>query len=254
MLLAKLSQQESFPDAYVAFQLGKSISKPANLAALKLFIASDGLIRIGGRLGHSLLPSEQRHPVLLHHQSRYSRLLVQDIHANALHAGPSTMMAIMAEHYHILGARRLVKSLSQQCIRCQKAYCKTSAQMMGQLLADRTRPSPPFHVIGIDFAGPFLTRRGNPHKPVKIKSYVCLFVCFSTQSIHLELCSETTTSCMMAALTRFVARRGLPAKIQTDNGSNFLGASRELAQCYNLLASSEFQDAASRLHSSQRVE
>ena len=254
VLLAKLSQQESFPDAYVALQLGKSVSKPANLAALKLFIASDGLIRIGGRLGHSMLPSEQRHPVLLHHQSRYSRLLVQDIHANALHAGPSTMMAIMAEHYHILGARRIVKSLSQQCIRCQKAYCKTSAQMMGQLPADRTRPSPPFHVTGIDFAGPFLTRRGNPRKPVKIKSYACLFVCFSTRSIHLELCSEMTTSCMMAALTRFVARRGLPAKIQTDNGSNFLGASRELAQCYNLLASSEFQDAASRLHSSQRVE
>ena len=158
--------------------------------------------------------------MLLHHQSRYSRLLVEDIYANALHAGPSTMMAIMAEYYYLLGARRLVRSLSQQCIRCQKAYCKISAQMMEQLPADRTRPAPPFHVTGIDFAGPLITRRENPRKPVKFKSYACLFVCSSTRSIHLELCSEMTTKCTMEALTRFVARRGLPAKIQTDNGSN----------------------------------
>ena len=55
-------------------------------------------------------------------------------------------------------------------------------------------------------------------------------------------------------MTRLVARQGLSAKIQTGNGSNFLGESRELAQCYNLHTSGEFQDAASHLHSSQRVE
>jgi len=99
------------------------------------------------------------------------------------------------------------------------------------------------------FCWPIPYQKGNLHKPVNIKSCVCLFVCCRTQSIHLDLCSEIATSCMMAALTRFGAKRGLPAKIQMDNGSNFLGASRELAQCYNLLASAEFHDAATRLHS-----
>ena len=112
ILLVRLSQQESFPEEYAVLQRRRAIMKPANLAALQLFLAPDGLIRIGGRLGHSLLPSEQRHPILLHHRSGYAKLLVQDVHVNASHACPSTMMAILADSYHLLGARRLVKSHS----------------------------------------------------------------------------------------------------------------------------------------------
>ena len=164
------------------------------------------------------------------------------------------MMAILADSYHLLGARRLVKSHSQHCITCQKAYCRTSSQLMGQLPADRSRLSPPFFCTGIDFAGPFTTKRGNPRKPVKLKSYVCVFTCFSTKDVHFELCSELTTNCMLASLTRFVARRGLPGKLFTDNGTNFVGAAREINQCFQLLPSYDFQDEVTKTLHADRLE
>ena len=53
---------------------------------------------------------------------------------------------------------------------------------MGQLPSARVNPSPPFAKTGMDFAGPFLLKNGHTRKPVIIKSYVCIFVCFSTKA------------------------------------------------------------------------
>ena len=181
------------------------------------------------------------------------KLLIQDLHISGAHAGSSTMMAILAESYHLLGARRLLKSLSQHCVKCQWAYCRTSSQLMGQLPAERSRPSSPLFCTRIDFARPFSTKR-SPRRPVKLKSYVCVFTCFCARSVHCEVCSELTTSCMLAALTRFVAHRGLPGKIFTDNGTNFIGKAREIAQCFKLLSSSELQDKLAKSLNADQLE
>ena len=60
------------------------------------------------------------------------------------------------------------------------------------------------------------------------KAYVCLFICLATKAIHLELVSDLTTDCFLATLKRFIARRGKPTTILSDNGSNFVGASARL--------------------------
>ena len=45
-----------------------------------------------------------------------------------------------------------------------------------------------------------------------VKSYVAVFVCFSSKAIHLELVSDLTTDAFMASLKRFIARRVLFAQ------------------------------------------
>ena len=57
----------------------------------------------------------------------------------------------------------------------------------------------------------------------------------------------------MAALTQFVARRGLPHSVYSNSGTNFVGASRELADFYNLLNSKGFQKVVSNLAKSKRI-
>ena len=52
-----------------------------------------------------------------------------------------------------------------------------------------------------------------------------------------------TTEAFIAALERFISRRGLPLHLHSDNGSNFLGAKNELAEYYKLMNSKETQNA-----------
>ena len=65
------------------------------------------------------------------------------------------------------------------------------------------------------------------------KWYVCVFVCFTTKAIHLEAVSDMTTKCFMAAFNRFVGHRGYPAQVFSDNGRNFVGAAKAIAQDYH---------------------
>ncbi|XP_035209891.1 uncharacterized protein LOC118184340 [Stegodyphus dumicola] len=60
--------------------------------------------------------------------------------------------------------------------------------------------------------------------------YVSIFVCFSTKAVHLELVSDLSTSTFLAALKRFITRRGKPSKISSDCATNFKGASKELKE------------------------
>jgi len=92
---------------------------------------------------------------------------------------------------------------------------------MGLLPTSRTTPAPPFSSTGVDFGGPFLTRKGYTRKPTMVKTYACIFICFATKAVHIELCLDLTTNEFMAALRRFCSRRGTPSKIYSDNGTNF---------------------------------
>ena len=113
---------------------------------------------------------------------------------------------------------------------------------MGQLPADRVHPAPPFAVVGLDFAGPFLCKRGNPRKPVLVKTYACLFVCFSTKAVHIELVSDLTSKAFLACFTRFTGYRGCPSTIYSDNGTNFKGAWAELQEMQKLIHDDSTQE------------
>ncbi|GFX28503.1 integrase catalytic domain-containing protein [Trichonephila clavipes] len=47
-------------------------------------------------------------------------------------------------------------------------------------------------------------------------------------TVHIELVSDLTSQAFIAALKRFMARRGKCAKLFSDNGKNFVGASNEI--------------------------
>lgn len=69
--------------------------------------------------------------------------------------------------------------------------------------------------------------------PTITKAYVCVFVCFVTRAIHLELVSDASTRQFVQALRRFISRRGPVAQMWSDNGTNFVGANNYLRQIYD---------------------
>lgn len=113
---------------------------------------------------------------------------------------------------------------------------------MGNLPSVRCTPSRPFLNSGMDFAGPYTLKNPVGRAPKTYKGYICLFVCMSTKAVHLEAVSSLSTSSFIIALRRFVARRGVPADVFSDNGTNFVGAEKEIL---TLLRSREHQQQLS---------
>lgn len=72
-------------------------------------------------------------------------------------------------------------------------------------------------------------------------------MCFATKAVHIEIVSDLTTDSFLACLKRFIARRGMPNSMYSDNGTTFVGASRQLSEMYkNFLNKKETQRTISQ--------
>ncbi|XP_011859522.1 PREDICTED: uncharacterized protein LOC105557008 [Vollenhovia emeryi] len=112
---------------------------------------------------------------------------------------------------------------------------------MGDLPANRVRPSRPFSYAGVNYAGPIFIREGKRRNAQNIKTYIAVFVCFATKAVHLELVGDLTTDSFLGALKRFLSRRGKAITLYSDNGTAFVGAARELKEIHQFLSQDDVQ-------------
>ena len=87
-----------------------------------------------------------------------------------------------------------------------------------------------------------------------MKLYICVFVSLTVKAVHLEVVSDLTTEAFIACLRRFIARRGKPSLIWSDNGTNFIGAANEIKQLTQFLNQRATQGSISDFLSSQMIE
>ena len=153
------------------------------------------------------------------------------------------LLAHTGQEVYVPGAKRLARGVSQNCLVCKKAAPRPYQQKMGQLPAPRVTKVLPFVHTGVDFAGPFILRYGNPRKPDTCKAYLSIFVCLTTKLVHIEVVSSASTGAFTAALKRICCRAGKPSHIYSDNGSNFIGARNQLKELYQFLDSTEAKTA-----------
>ena len=231
----KVAQNEHFHDDIERLKAKEALLNKSRLLSLCPFVDKHGLLRVGGRLGLSNLPYRKRHPALLPRKHELTRLIIIFEHRINLHAGPQDLQAALRQRYWIIGARDLVRHIVHKCVLCRKRRAELIQQLMGMLPIERTMLSRPFLNTGVDYAGPLLIKT-RPRGPSQ-KCWVALFVCFAVKAIHLELVTSASTPAFLAALRRFIARRGKPSNMYSDNGSNFLGANRELRELKLLLDS-----------------
>ena len=60
------------------------------------------------------------------------------------------------------------------------------------------------------------------------KRWSATFICLNSRAVHLGVATSLETDCFINIFRRFINRRGLPKCIYSDNGSNFVGAEREI--------------------------
>ena len=91
---------------------------------------------------------------------------------------------------------------------------------------------PPFTFVGLDYAGPLYIKTETA-EPKKV--WICLLTCCDLRAIHLELVVDLTAQAFIRTFQRFVARRGLPSKLVSDNSKTFKSASNDIAKIMNHL-------------------
>lgn len=227
--LLKLAQLDSFSEEITLLTKNKCLPAKHKFSSLSPFLDNNDIMRVGGRLKFTTLEVNVKHPILLSSKHPLTKLIFQWQHVKLLHAGPQLLLATIRQTFWPIGGRNLARKIVKNCLTCFKFNPSFASYPMSNLPDIRVKPSLPFQFTGIDFAGPFPLKNKIGRGSILIKCYICVFVCFSTKSIHLELVGNLSTECFLSCLKRFTSRRGLPSDIFSDNGSTFIGARNELS-------------------------
>ncbi|XP_077275741.1 uncharacterized protein LOC143904736 [Temnothorax americanus] len=202
--LIRLTQANHFSRDLTTLRQGCSRSLSNCLVKLNPFLDARGLLRVGGRIKHAVLPYDERHPVVLPGASHFTQLIVEACHRRH-------------------NARRSPNDVEHE----------------SAALLDPARPSPgetsdpPLRYLRALAGGNFATANGQSSPRESrgqraYKAFISVFVCLVTRAVHLEVVSDYTAVAFLAALRRFTSRRGLCSSLHNDCGTNFVGADKQL--------------------------
>ena len=80
----------------------------------------------------------------------------------------------------------------------------------------------------------------------KVKRYVLLFTCLVTRAVHLEWTATLDTNSFLMAFQRFADRRGYPAVVYSDNGTQIVAGDKEIKECLDNWNQEKINGAMSR--------
>ena len=190
-----------------------------------------GLIRVGGRLQNAPLNFDLKHQIILPKDHPFTRSLIRHFHLVNYHVGAQTLNAIIRRRYWIVKGKTTINSEIAKCIHCFSRNPKLQQQLMGHLPVHRihANSTEAFVVTGVDCAGPFIATHGTRGRHT-YKIYLVVFICLYTKAVHLDVITNLTTKGFLNVFKRFIATRGKPKVMYSDNGLNFVGASRVIAE------------------------
>ncbi|XP_022838073.1 uncharacterized protein LOC111365109 [Spodoptera litura] len=243
----KIVQDVKFHEDIRDLKEKNKVRNTSRLKTLNPYLDTKMILRVGGRLQNAnYLDLDRLHPIVLDDKNPLTFLLVADAHKKTLHGGVHLMLNYLRSRYWILKVKGLVKTYIHKCFVCAKLNARSRTQQMGELPKVRVTPARPFLHSGVDFAGPYdvLMSKGRGAKTKK--SYISIFICMSTRAVHLELVGDLSSEAFIAAYRRFVSRRGRCSDLWSDQGRNFVGANKLLAEAFKE-ANFEFGDQISSL-------
>lgn len=164
-----------------------------------------------------------------------------------MHAGAQATTGEIRQKFWPLSARSSTRKIIKNCTTCFRANPINSQARMGDLPERRVQPSRSFSTCGVDYGGPLYIKEGKRRNAKLTKTYIALFVCFITKATHIELVSDLSSEAFINALKRFMAKRGKPVHIYSDNGTNFVGAARELQELHKLFQNKQYKFRLERL-------
>lgn len=239
LAIIRYCQQQRFQDEISSLLSERTVSRQSSIYKLDP-ILEDGLLRVGGRLSKGAMPLEVKHPLILSKEQHISMLILKDIHQLLGHSGRNHTLSALRRKFWITSANSAVRKIISKCSFCRRFNGKAMEQKMADLPKERISPDlPPFTNVGVDYFGPVEVRKGR----TTYKRYGVIFTCLASRAVHLEVANSLETDACINALRRFISRRGQVVHIRSDNGTNFVGAERELREALAALNHEQIQGA-----------
>ncbi|UYV60908.1 hypothetical protein LAZ67_1002751 [Cordylochernes scorpioides] len=163
---------------------------------LHAFQDKEGLWRVKTRIVNRNDDELFRLPILIPTNHPVTELIVKSVHEKMYLCGAQTLRSVLREKFWIPKARQLVRHVIHKCPRCRRFEAKR---------------------VDVPEASTFISERWTEG-----------LVRHLHLAVHLELVTSLSTEALVGAVERFVARRGCPAVIYSDNGTNLVGLRNEL--------------------------
>ena len=135
-----------------------------------------------------------------------------------------TLNEIRTSGFWIVCANSATCKFIHYCVVCRSLRGKLGEQKVAELSFDRLQEEPPFTYCGDDLLGPFVIWS----KREDLKRYGVMFTCLCSRAVHIEVAHSLDIDSFLLTLQRFIGRRGNIRQMRSVNGSNFVGAVKEL--------------------------
>lgn len=202
------------------------INRQSKIYRLTPYLDNEGLLRVGGRVNAAPgIDEYAKRPIILPRHHNITKLILHHYHCFYHHVNQETIVNEVRQKFSIPQLRIAVKTAIRNCQFCKNFKSQPRPPLMGELPPARlTAFTRPFSFVGVDYFRPVQVSLGRRSE----KRWIMLITCMSTRAIHMEIAHSMTTDSCILAFRNFIARRGQPIEIHSDNGTNFHGMNNEL--------------------------
>ncbi|XP_037930202.1 uncharacterized protein LOC119664930 [Teleopsis dalmanni] len=154
-----------------------TLSKISALRKLSPFIDAQNDLRMKGRLDKAACNADSiKFPIILSRKNYITKLIVDWYHRKWKHLNHETVVNEIFQKYHILGLRRPLKQVRNNCQHCKVRDASPKLPEMSVLSETRLSAySRPFSHVGIDYFGPYTVTVGRRSE----KRYGVVFTCLT---------------------------------------------------------------------------
>lgn len=231
LLLCRLVQASAYEEEIAALTKHRPISASSKIITLMPYLDDKEIIRISGRTDAALdihLPASAKKPILLPKSHAFTNLIINYYHRRMHHQNDDAVTGAIREKFWIPHLRVIVRSSRLKCRQCKLRTVRPLPPVMGQLPIDRLTPHVrPFTFTGLDFFGPLFVTVGRRQE----KRWAALFTCLTIRAVHIELAADLSADACLVCVRNFANIRGVPTRIRSDNGTNFIAASKVVRDC-----------------------
>jgi len=116
----RLKQGTEFIMELTSLSRQQNVRIISQLAGLNPFIDEKVILKVGGRLKHSEMAYDMKHPIVLPKNHSFTTMIINQVHLHNLHSSLSVTMTLLRQRYWIIHNRSSVKRVIHKFIKCYR--------------------------------------------------------------------------------------------------------------------------------------